>query len=82
MNDNVILVVALCAAAAGLFLLFLAREETVTRPVLSGTVLDVRGSTAVIQTNVTLRVRNVSRGEKVSVPVFWDGTHFVATREP
>ncbi len=81
MNDTVLLVVALCAAVFGLILLFFAREESVSRPVLVGSVLEVRGATAVVQTNVTLRIRNVSRGDKVVVPVFWDGTRFVAIHE-
>lgn len=80
MRDATLVWFAAVVAACGLALLLVAAPAPDTPLQLEGTVVAVRGSRAVLQTNVTLVGRGLRVGESFQGNVFWSDDHFVALR--
>ena len=81
MDDKMLFIVAACTAFVGLILLWITAPPQEDGYRLQGTVMSVRGNTAVIAANVTLVTRGISVGDKVNLSVFWAEDRFIAPKQ-
>ncbi len=78
-KDAVLVWAAALAAAIGLILLwFVAPSADEQRYILEGTVIDVDGRKAIVQTNVTVVLGGAQIGEQLAIPVFWSDREFIS----